>query len=469
MGQTAIPRQQPVKHMQMLQRFLNVQQNRPVAKATAGTTAQRVIAQSTRDNTLASLSDSVQLQYTGNHTSIYDYNMMLYPYNYPYSTSPMFNYMGVFTKPRVLFDDYAHWTVNPFTNVYGLYEGTTATYDASNNLTNFQHLYADSVTNKNTRYSNSFDAMNRIATGYWYNEHSGINDSAFQQYFTYNTAGKLVKDSIFEYHLGVWRIAGRTLYTYDGSGNLTQIDNYGNVTDTSFLLPLTEQEQYINTYDATGRLLTVLTSLYNGTALDQSIKDTFAYSGTLAYHNSWKQYQYDLINHYWAPMTNMMKHINAANLPDTVNIMGFDSLLNAWVPGFKDVVHYNSNNKPDTIWDYGYTFTSFPSSPDFTTVYYYEDYTDYTGVANTAANASNVLVYPNPSSGSVAITQLQVKDGAAINIALVNMEGQLVSSSRVQWHGSATVSLAGLVPGIYRLLIRGTDGKLLCSEAIERQ
>src|SRR4051794_29314888 len=87
------------KHAQVLTTLLS--QNSyadAVSKTTTGVPTQRVIAQSIRDNTLGTLSDSIKLGYTGLRNSKYDYNRMMYAYNYPYSTSPMFNFLGVFTK-----------------------------------------------------------------------------------------------------------------------------------------------------------------------------------------------------------------------------------------------------------------------------------------------------------------------------------------------------------------------------------
>lgn len=69
----------------------------------------------------------------------------------------------------------------------------------------------------------------------------GVADSAFKQYFTYDTGNRLIKDSTFEQHLGVWRIASKTLYTYDASKNLTVIETYANMTDTSFLVVIGKQ------------------------------------------------------------------------------------------------------------------------------------------------------------------------------------------------------------------------------------
>ena len=352
------PKQKQVLSMLLQQH----EQHSNAMKTTAGVSTDRVIGQSTHDS-MSVLDDSVTLNYATNMTSAYDFNMMDYSYNYPYSASPMFNYAGVFTKPQVLFDTFLHWTQDPFTLVYGLYEAVSAGYDASKNLVSYLDLFTDSVTNANMSYINRFNAAHNIDTGYWFRESAGMPDSAFKQFFSYSTAGVLTKDSVYEYHAGSWHMVARSLYTYDASNDLTQIDYFANDTDTSFTQPLQEKEQYINTYDASNRLLTVLTKLYTGAVLDSYVQDTFAYTGTHVFHTSWKEYQYDPINTYWAPMFFMSKTINAAGFPDTVNIDGFDSIMNAWVPQTMDVINYNSFNLPDSLHEYDYDFTSFPSTP----------------------------------------------------------------------------------------------------------
>ena len=109
------------RHMSFVNSLLQ-QQNIPAGAArSTGVTGQRVIAQSTRDNTLATLNDSLDLKYGPNRGSTYDYNTMIFPYNYPYSTNPMFNFAGTFAKPQVLFDTLLGWRVDLNTLLYGYF------------------------------------------------------------------------------------------------------------------------------------------------------------------------------------------------------------------------------------------------------------------------------------------------------------------------------------------------------------
>jgi hypothetical protein len=454
-------------HVQVLSSFLAVGVgDAPAAKTTSGVTLERVIAQSTRDNTLGSLVDSLNLRYTGTHSSTYDYNSMIYPYNYPYSASPMFAFLGIFTTPKVLFDTCMRWTVDPFLNVYGPYELNLSTYDTAKNLVAFRDIFIDSANNDNMSYANVFNTNNNIVKGYWFNLNAGVSDSAFKQYFEYNSSFKLTKDSVYELHLGTWRLASKTNYTYDASNNLTQVDQYANTADTSFLLPLQEQQKYVNTYDASKRLLTVLTSLYSGTALIPSMKDTFAYSGTLAYCNSWREQQFDPINNYWAPIISVQKHITAG-LPDTVNTYSFDSLLNSWLPQQMDIMHYDAAHNPDTMRSYLYSWTSFPSTPDYTKVYYYGTYfLDTTHIPPAAIQGPSTaglegVIYPNPATNELTIARLDVAPGTTLSTIIVNTAGQTLMREQTKWQGQNRLSIAGLPPATYFLIIQQQDGSVI--------
>lgn len=455
------------RHNQMVNALLQMQQNNKVAAKTTATTKYRLKARSIRDNTLNTLIDSVDLVYGGFRGSTYDYNTMLFPFNYPYLTTPMWNNSGgIFTKPQVLFDTLRRWLVNPNTLWYGYYQTDIATYDTGSKLTNYMALYADSAIYPNTIHANTFTSAKNISMGISSNWVGGVADSAFKQYFSYNSSNRITKDSTYELHLGVWRIASRTTYTYDGSNNLTQIETYANMTDTSFLLPLVRQLKYVNTYDGSNRLLTINDSFYNGTsALEAYMKDTFAYTGAYTFHTSWKQHQFDPIDGTWNPQFYMSKHLNSINLPDTVNIRGWDSILNSWVPSTMYIVHYNANSDPDTLKDYQYNFTSFPGTPNFTTKYYYQTFIDNTGVEQLPL-ANNTKVFPNPTTNAFSITGLNVTQNAIVNYSLLNVNGQVMYKECSPWRGEAQINVESFTPGMYWIIIQNNAGQIIHQQSI---
>ncbi len=413
---------------------------------------ERVIAQSTYDNSFSSKSDSVKLIYVLNGASTYDYSMMLYPYNYPYSTSPMFNYLGVHTKPQIEFSNYSHWTVNPNTLVYGFYQKELVGYDATRNLIRDTALFADSAIYPNMTYKNTFNAANNVDTSYSFVYVGGSSSNAFKQFFSYNASNKVIKDSIYEYDSGFWYLVAKTFYTYDVSNNLIQIDNFSNNTDTTFTLPLLEQLKYVNTYDASNRLKTVNCSYYDGTALSPSAIDSFAYTGTSAFHTSWKEYQYDAINTYWAPMIYMTKTLNGFGFPDVINIQTFDSLANAWVPSVKQMAYYNASNNPIKLDEYIYNFTSFPTTPDFTTNYYYESFTNTTSIAD-VDGSPELIIFPNPTSDRILIGGI-AKNGQSVLVRLIDAAGKTQKEQVFRASGEVVeLNVEELSAGLYLLIV----------------
>lgn len=443
------------KHSNVVAQLLQMNQIQAANKTSAGVPTQRITAQSTRNST-ASLTDSVMLAYTGMRKSKYDYNNMIYAYNYPYSTTPMFNYAGVFSTPQVQYDTYVHWTINPFTMpTFGLYEGSFATYDTNNNLIHFTELFVDSVTNDNRAYANTFTTTNKISKGFWFNLNLGVEDSAFKQFFAYNSSNRLVSDSVHELHLGVWRIAAKSYYTYDGAGNITQIDHWANTTDTSFLLPLVQQSKYVNTYDAGNRLKSVFSSFYDGTSLSPYVKDTFDYSGSLTYHSAWRQHQFDEIHGTWWPQYRMTKHI-VSGKPDTVYHDGWDSILNKWVPIAKDYVHYNTDGNPDTLRNYAYNWTSYSTSPNYTTVYYYQTFSDTTPVSIPTAKTvkTNIItLFPNPVQNTLTIHAPGIATDNEHLLLVYNAAGQLISKEAIKPATYMLLQTQLYTPGMYWLVL----------------
>ena len=153
----------------------------------------------------------------------------------------------------------------------------------------------------------------------------------------------------------------------------------------------------------------------------------------------------------------------------TVYIQGFDSLMNAWVPQTMDVISYDAANNPDTLQDYEYNFTAYPSTPSFTTVYYYETYL-LTLANNTVAAANDeVNVYPNPATNTLNITQLGVPTGTMVTMTLMNVSGQMMSREQMPWIGCAQISVATLVPGVYELVIQDGKGNMLHRQSVVKQ
>jgi hypothetical protein len=409
----------------------------------------------------------VQLFYSGNRISGYDYNQLVYPYNYRYAGTPWFTFSG-YQELTVPFDTFWHWTVLPnlVTSklTFSYYEKTFAIYNSSSFLVRFYDLYADSILNQNMSYVNRFSPGGDIVVGYWFNLNMGMPDSAYVQFFTYNTSNELTRDSIFIHSSSGWRMVAKSYYTYDASHNLVQVDCFEDSTT-----PLREKLKYQNTYDASGRLLTVLTNEFDGTNLTQYQKDTFTYNGSSTYFSSHVMHRWDGVNHYWAPINNTSRTFNSFNYPDSVLVQGFDSLANAWIPQDLYLLSYDSLYNPDTLSDFVYNGITFPSSASFITKYYYEQ-APGAGVANILPATNNAIVYPNPVKEILFLSQLRIDKNAAVYISLTTLKGQLIRTMSTSWQNTPIqIPVNDLPPGIYFATVQDALGTVIHQQAIIKE
>lgn len=460
-------------HTQLLGNLLQAQSNAASnINKTNATISYRVVSQGTHDNSDNSMVDSVKVTYGAYKTSTYDYNTMVYAYNYPYNTSPMFNFQGIFTTPQIQFSTYKHWQINPNTLLYGFYQSENAGYDASKNMIRDTAKFADSLVLPNMLYWNNFNASNKIVSSFSFMNNGGAIDSAFKQYFVYDASNKLIKDSMYEYHRGAWHVVSRTFYTYDAANNLTVIDQFANVSDTTFTLPLIKRLQYDNTYDASNRLITVKTSFYDDSLFRPFVKDTFEYTGASTFHTSWRQHQFDAINLRWEPMSRMTKQLNANGLPDTMYVEGFNRIASLWTPGAMWICRYDTAKNPIKLLDFEYNFVSFPATPDFSTYYFYESYENE--VINTAispiANTENsITLFPNPATTNISIEGLTTQQ-KTVKVSITDMLGRLYRQQDIVVNGTkATFSMAEFMPGTYTISLEDNAGNILHQQLLIKQ
>ena len=457
-------------HAQLLSNLLQPQAiSQSTFNKTNATTSYRVIGQGTHDNSDSSMVDSVKVTYGTYNTSTYDYNTMVYAYNYPYNSSPMFNFQGVFSTPQIQYKTYKHWQIDPNTLVYGFYQTENAGYDAAKNMVRDTVKFADSLVLPNMLYLNNFNAANKIVSSFSFMNNSGAVDSAFKQYFVYDASNKITKDSIYEYYGGTWHVVSRTFYTYDVSNNLTLIDQYANVSDSTFTLPLIKRLQYANTYDASNRLITVKTSFYDDSLFRAFVKDTFEYTGASTFHTSWRQHQYDAINLRWEPMSRMTKQLNANGLPDTINIEGYNRIASIWTPAAMWICRYDTAKNPIKLFDFEYNFTAFPATPDFSTYYFYESYeneVNHTAIQPINLTVDAITLYPNPAKSDVTIQGLSTQQ-KTIKISIADMQGRLYRQQDIIVNGSnASFSMANFVPGTYTILLEDNTGNTIHQQLI---
>ena len=453
-------------HAHTIQQLLSSQNSQQNKLPPTTLSLERTIGQSTTDNSLNTVTDSILVAHSPNGTSDYDYNLMFYAYNYPCNISPSFHYPDNFFSPQIKFKSRQYWTVNPNTLTYGFYQSDRAGYGPNDNLLYDTIIHADSSINPNMILSKTYNAASKLHSSFTKRFKGGLADSSSKQFLSYDLSNRLIKDSTYVYHIGKWFLVSKNLYTYGSSPNPVKIECYSRKQDTTLKLPLIIQLKYENSYDANGRLKTVQTSYHDGNVLRPYVRDTFQYAAGVNFHTSWVQYQYDPINAYWAPMSYMHKSLNALLLPDTVYTDQFDSIANKWVPMTRVLVFYNPSGNPERLEEYVYNFTAFPVSPDFTTRYYYENYSTTTGLEQVQASTEKIIAFPNPFTENITIdaSHIQKEKSSHLTLKIYDAQGREVSSTSLN-DDIQTIALR-LAPGSYSCLLITGDKALSSTNII---
>jgi len=129
-------------------------------------------------------------------------------------------------------------------------------------------------------------------------------------------------------------------------------------------------------------------------------------------------------------------------------------MMSGWVPFSKYVITYNSEIDPLTLKEYIYDFTGFPSTPDYTTTYYYESTSIPTGV-NENVEGNTISIYPNPATQRTTI-DLGKNFAAYTSIKVLDLQGKMVMSLGTSAQ-TVNCDLSHLEKGVYLLRIQGSQ------------
>ncbi len=410
-----------LKYPKQLQKYrqevlsLLYQQQNAAQKATS--VKERLIGYSDHDNTGA-LTDTAYLSYSSNRGSEFDYTQLDYDlFSNPYDGSPMFEHPGSHSnKPQMLSDTTLYWSQDASFTL-SLYESAFSSYDTYNDLTGYTDKYTDTVNNTDAKFINTFNSDGNITASYIFSWNGSSWDSLYKRYFNYNASKAIIQDSIYTTDGMAWYPINKINYSYNASGDMTEADNY-QYSASSWTL----NTRYINTYNASHQLLTAVANVPSYTS--PVTTDTFSYTSGINYPASWKSF-IDIPGVFSAGFYNT-KHINSAGLVDTAYYRYWDTTAKdwTWINGGKLVLNFDSYNQPITSTEFDYLDTSFDTIPINITSYYYETYgsTAVKDVKNSDQN--NFVIYPNPTSNKLYISQLNTSAAKNLLINIVNATGQ---------------------------------------------
>ena len=376
-------------------------------KTTAGN--ERLLAEASYSS-LPSSEDSIVFIYSGGRSSEFNFDGLFYDYNeanadyYPIQFG---NY------------GYVNYDSVHFYDTSGSY-GTPSfrSYNAAGKVTR-SVIWTDTVLF-------SYDAAGRLKTS----EEVTNNRFPYRDFYFYNAAGHLVKDSteLWDSQASAWVPDGTYYHTVNAGGYPTKSE----LVYISGSAPITVFESN-NTYNGLNQVTGSLLKIDNGTGLRNYSRDTIGYAGDMKQYRD--RYNWDTVTNSWTLSWQERGRMNAAGLPDSVWSQ-YRYIYNptAWDTTIHNIA-YNAQNNPVKIRSYYSGWATFGYR------WYYEPITNV-GVKPLPARA-DLLVYPNPANG-----MLNLKGVTEGSYSIQNMAGQVLQSGTLK---TGSVPVGMLAPGLYSI------------------
>lgn len=324
------------------------------------------------------------------------------------------------------------------------YRRYISNYDGSNRRTEFLEQFDNGGGMKNnSKHLAVRDANGNITqetTLYW-DGMSNKWDTTGITFRVFDSQSKLLSDSTVNYAMGVPDPWLKSVYTYDGNGNMVHAMNYGwngSSWDTS--------GQVINTYN-NNKIATSLEQDYDTTGWVNSFADSTGYDNNGVYNYYLPKY-WDVDSAEWVYDQLETRTNNSKGLPTNVFFSQWNDTTGMWEVLGEGEVSYDNNDNPTRIEVYVY-FGGFKLPTPFFIRNMYWEYYFNVGVQD-ADNKEHIVIYPNPASTNINIVLSERKDA---NIRLTGMSGQTVRSMQATGVQKATLNVSGLPAGNYILSV----------------
>ena len=421
-------------------------------------TNERVIAESAyRHLNQLELRDTTRYFYSGSKGAPYNFNSLDYSSEYNIMYGQSYLVFNDDYKPGVQMDSLLHYDA-----LYGLTapdKKVKVVYDADGDILDYKMEIYDSTTfSYGHHFSNTYNALGRLRESLQLNYTGTQWDSTNRKYFGYNAQGLLITDSLFVYNSSGWQPRYREQITYNVGGQVTEVSKeIWVVTDNAWK----DWEKHQLSYYSDGKIKTLTTSGYVGTAFLPIYKDSLTYAPGCDFFLT-RHISITLTGTTLEPVTRYTRHLNAQQLPDTAVVLSTNS--GAWSVDKKYLLSYNANKNPVR------KITQNGDGENLLTEhYYYELYDDPTSV-DILARAKNMRVYPNPALSELCMEWSSARQDQRVSVVLYNLTGQIAYRSDQLWKGNVQcVNVAGLRPGLYHLSVRDAQGGLLHTQRILKQ
>ncbi len=295
----------------------------------------------------------------------------------------------------------------------------------------------------------SYDPAGRLAMSLsgGYDAATNVLDSSYRDFYFYNAAGHLIKDSveIMNPGTGTWMTTGNYLFTVNSAGYPTKtelLDPTGPGRVTVF--------EISNTYNALNQVTGSLIRNFNGTALVNEYKDTIGYAGAMKNYSD--RYFWDIASSSWLLHGEERRWMNAAGLPDSLWAR-YNYNAPKWDTSVTTLV-YNANGNPVK----GLFYESNNAAPDYEYRWYYEPVSNVN--VKPVATQSAVQAYPNPAG-----TVLHLKGVTEGKYYIRNVAGQMVQTGTLSASG---LPVGALAPGVYSISLQDKAGAVYATQFVRQ-
>lgn len=408
--------------------------------------------------------DSLVYSYSGNRSSVfkaYDYNTSNYHYGFQSSYNPDLSELADMPEPsndvqrlNVQFDKFAYYQVTPFNKIYNFNTYHTAAYK-ENNVTRLDRQSSPSSSQVYRRIvERANNGLILSVTTVDIDNAQGTWDTVYRRIAGYDNKLRVVSDSIFS--INGYNKSLSYKYVYDPEGRVTALQQFYSEDRKKW----TYIRQYLLGYDNNGNYNSWIHLQANSVT---SVWDTI--SKTTWNYDS----QGRLLGRYYRNASGVRliessytMHYNDEGDIDTLTYKQdhqFEELQ-------KVIFYYNEHHNPDSAYVYESSGGRYRDNPSAITKYYYEEYND-DSVYRPRPPEKEVLIFPNPSNGTITIRWNDKKPSAPVYVLLYAPNGQFVRKEYIKDIApDNTVNFTGIASGIYYLRITTQSGGLLHTETV---
>lgn len=419
----------PFKGMPAKEKWMHIvdKQQRSAAKTTATYWRLSASADYSRNGISLELSDSTEYKYSAGRGSVIS-NSDMYVNDYGLNSSVDYDTAN---KYRDIGNGFELSTI--YVGVYNNNNKREQSLELYDNGQGFQNSYGMFA---------EFDTKGNIIAEYqaYWDNMAGAWDTGSVTIHTYNAQNKVLLDST-AYTMG--GISSKTVYEYDGNGNLKQSIEYdwnGASWDPSY------RSTY--TYTSGNLLKTHIDASFDMTTMaweDMSF-DSTGYNSAGVY-NYYIYREWDPITMIWVNSYLETRVVNSKGQPTETKYSEWDDNNNIWSILYDANFTYNTNNDPEKMTGYMYLGGIKVPAPAYVRNYYYEPY--FKASVSDINSTLSVSVYPNPAVSDVNI----ISKGAAISkVSLTSISGNTVRSLSVDSE-KASLPVSGLAAGNYIITV----------------